>query len=214
MSSRLVDGVNPKSGTLLETNPELIEKICAVLRIGAYIEVAAALNGIGYNTLRSWVIKGKSDPDSMYGKFLRAVEKAFSEAEIRDLATIDKFANGQDAQYEMEVVREKDRSIIYDSNGKPMMQIARDAEGKPIIKRSEIRPKWEAAAWKMARRNPKRWGQMVDAANESSIMDVEQETAPREREVISIEQKNKKIAEVKQLVMNREALDDDPYLNG
>ncbi len=213
MSRRVVDGVMPQNGKLyLETQPEIVDKICNVLRIGSHIEVAAAINGIGYNTLRSWIIKGKEDQESIYGKFYQAVEKAFSEAETRDLATIDQFANGRDAVYEMEVVRDSNGSIERTADGKPMTQVARDSEGNAILKRSEIRPNWQAAAWKLARRYPKRWSS-VDRGEESSVMDTEQDqVAPQEKEIITVEQKHKKIAEVRQLVRNLEALEDDPYL--
>lgn len=166
------------SGSLLEQDPKLIEKICAALRIGSHIDTACAIHGVGYSTMREWVLKGKENPDSIYGEFTRAVEKAVSEAETRDLAVIEAFAVGRAAEYQMEPVMvplEKDGVVMFhpgtvnpimvplmttdpQGNKVPVQQIARDADGNPILKRAEVKPQWQAAAWKLERRRPLKWG--------------------------------------------------------
>lgn len=180
------------SGSQLELNPDLINKISAICKMGSYIEVAAAMNGIGYSTLRTWITKARENPDSLYGEFARAMEKAVSEAEIRDLATIDQHAHGRDAVYEMEPVMEyildKDGQPIRepsgkfimqpckDHNGKVVLQLAKDKEGNPILKRSEVKAQWTAAAWKMERRNPARWGrkEYLDEIHKGIAVDTSQ----------------------------------------
>lgn len=240
MSRRLVDGKRPTprpgankggrpfgSKTLLEKDPSLIEKVAQVLSIGSHIEVAAAVNGIGYATLREWVLKGKEHPESLYGAFNQAVQKALSTAETRDLNTIDQHANGRDAVFEYEVAMQpvlddkgkvildaKGRAMskpVLDENGKPLMVLARDAEGNPILKRSEIRPQWQAAAWKLERRNPHRWGRF-DRVNADEVMQIDKQS--KTKDVVSDEQYNRKRLELKQRLDNMEALDDDDYAKG
>lgn len=177
------------SGSILELNPELITKISDICKMGSYIEVAAAMNGIGYSTLRMWVTKARENPDSLYGEFARAMEKAVSSAEIRDLATIDQHAHGRDAIYEMEPVFEYIlgpdklpipdpsggflKQIAKDHNGKVIQKLARDSKGDPILKRAEVKAQWTAAAWKMERRNPARWGRKdyLDEIHKGIAMD-------------------------------------------
>lgn len=210
-SRRIIDGKHPASGTKLEEDPSLVTKIANVLRIGAHVEIAAIINGINYNTLRSWVVRGKENPDTIFGEFNRAVEIAFGQAEIRDLSVIDLHANGRPAEYEMDPVKDSKGDIVFGKDGNPVMEIARNAEGNPIIKRSEIAPNWKAAAWKLERRHPKRWGRVDTLAVIPSVMDAEQDMQRQEKDVITLEQKQKKIAEIKQLVTNMQALEDDPY---
>lgn len=173
------------SGAQLEDDPELSKKIASILRMGTYVEIAAALNGIGYSTLRTWIIKSRAYPESLYGEFARAVEKAIAEAETRDLAVIDQHAQGRDAVYEYEIVMEPfldaagkpvydakgnlARRPMRDSHGDPVKQISRNKDGDPILKRSEIKSQWTAAAWKLERRNPSRWGR-TDRLEVDSIL--------------------------------------------
>lgn len=224
MSRRLVDGKQPKPvkgseaeqrmlqgrPSQLELTPALLQKISDALRIGGYIETAAALNGIGYATLRSWVLKGKTDPESLYGAFLAEVEKAVAEAEFRDLAGIDSFANGRPAEYAYEVVRNAAGEPVILPDGKPLMQIAKDGDGNPIIKRSEVRPSWQAAAWKLERRNPKRWGR-YDRLDIDAVLNTrpEDESKPvNEKAAITGEQYEEVKQKATKLLLERRDLGD------
>lgn len=237
MSRRLLDGKRPepppeankggrpKGSPILEADPEITQKIAQFLRIGSYVEIAAAVNGIGYGTLRQWVIKGREAPESQYGAFRMAVEKAIAEAQIRDLAVIDQHTNGRDAQYAMEPALDPDGNPVMepvvDKNGKvqldgngnsimrPTMKVARDPEGKPVVIRSEIKSDWRAGAWKLERRFWKMWGR--SEIEQPSVMDAQEDSKPQEREAISLEQKKRKMQEVKQLAKLLENLEDDEY---
>ncbi len=177
MSRRLVDGKLParKKGSdkgrtsILELTPDLIEKIEAPLRIGSPIDTAFALQGINYDTLRNWVIKGHERPDSLYGVLINRVKKAIAEWELRDLSVMDRHAMGAPAEYEMEVVRDHKGKILMDDAGKPMKQIARDSEGNPIIRRREVRSDWRAAMERLSRRKQKIWGNKVSVDVESVL---------------------------------------------
>lgn len=136
---------------------DITQKICAAVRAGSFLEVAAIAVGITRQTLHNWIKWGKADKNSLYGAFFYAVCKALCESELRDVLVIDHHANGRPAEYEMEPVRDGEGKLVYDDNGKMMMQIARDGSGDPIIKRSEIKSDWKAAAWRLQHKAPKRW---------------------------------------------------------
>ena len=101
----------PKHTTKLELEPELAARIITYIRAGSYLETAAAAGGVNKSTLHRWLQRG-SEGEEPFAKFCDQVEAALAEAELRDLARIDRAA---------------------DSN-------------------------WQAAAWKLERRNPKMWG--------------------------------------------------------
>lgn len=96
-----------------------------------------------------------------------------------------------------------------DGNGKPIMKPKTDGEGNLIKVRSEIKPAWQASAWKLERRHWQRWGR-VDRINDD-VMKAEKDNKPREREVISAEEKERKLIEYRQVAENLSALDDDEY---
>lgn len=109
---------------------ELQQKIVNAMRGGAYLETAAALVDVNRFTLQRWLKKGARSKNSDYGRFCVAVERAMAEAEMRDLAVIDKAANGTAAEL--------------DENGKQV--------------RAESPRNWHAAAWRLERKFPKKWG--------------------------------------------------------
>jgi hypothetical protein len=67
--------------------PELQEKILLHLRVGAYVETAAACAGIHKDTFYEWMKKGARGV-APYATFADAVHKAIAESESRDLATV------------------------------------------------------------------------------------------------------------------------------
>lgn len=131
---------------------ELIEKIYKILLSGAYIETAAVYCGVNKKTLYEWMKKGDKEPDSIYGKFCNAVEKALAESEIRDLTNIDRAAMGQDWEYE----REPDNAV--DENGRSIAgQLKLNGKGNPIPKKIGQGSDWAASAWRLERKHPKKW---------------------------------------------------------
>jgi hypothetical protein len=67
--------------------PEAQEKILRHLRIGAYVETAAAAAGISRDTFYDWLKRG-ANGKAPYAEFSAAVDQALAESEARDLATI------------------------------------------------------------------------------------------------------------------------------
>ena len=104
-------------GRPTKLTPEVQDKIVNALRAGNYQETAAKYAGISDKTFYEWMRRGESDDpkEAIFVEFRQAVEKAKSDAEVRDVALIDKAA----------------------SDGT-----------------------WQAAAWKLERKYPHRWGRV------------------------------------------------------
>lgn len=151
----------PKNSTPKLTD-ELIEGIAQIIGAGNYIETAVAVHGISKDTFYRWLRQAKgAHANEQTIKLSDAVAKAVAIAEERDLDIVELFAHGQAALFEYQVVRDSDGSIVYDEEGQPLQEIARDRRGNPILKQEEIKPDWKAAAWRLERRSPKRWGRHV-----------------------------------------------------
>jgi hypothetical protein len=95
--------------------PEVQERIITALRAGNYQETAARYAGISEATFYDWMARGREEPGSVFAEFLEAVEKAKSDAEVRDLYLIDQAAQTGS---------------------------------------------WQAAAWKLERKFPHKWGRV------------------------------------------------------
>lgn len=72
--------------------PELQKKIVTVIRLGHYIETAAAYAGISKQTIYNWMRKGAREESGIYRDFHDQVTMALAESEIRDLGYIEKAA--------------------------------------------------------------------------------------------------------------------------
>jgi transposase len=103
------------AGRQTKLTPEVQDRIVAALRAGNYQETAARYAGISEDTFYEWLKRGKEEPGSAYSEFSEAVEKAKADAEVRDVALIDKAAH----------------------------------DGS-----------WQAAAWKLERKFPNKWGRV------------------------------------------------------
>jgi hypothetical protein len=103
------------AGRQTKLTPELQDRILAALRAGNYQETAAVYGGISRDTFYYWLERGRDEPESIYSDFSDAVEKAKADAEVRDVALIDKAAH----------------------------------DGS-----------WQAAAWKLERKFPNKWGRV------------------------------------------------------
>lgn len=110
-----------KPGRPTKLNDDVVEKVCAAIRMGSYIETAAAYAGITKETLYDWMRKGSTPPPTdgsddgldRHRAFSDAVKEALAAGEMRDLAFIDGAARAGT---------------------------------------------WQAAAWRLERRHPSKWG--------------------------------------------------------
>ncbi len=72
----------------LRLNEELMEAICARLRVGHKIKDACLLEGITEHSYMAWRKRGKNDPDSIFGKFHLATDAARADARIAALEIV------------------------------------------------------------------------------------------------------------------------------
>ncbi len=127
-----------------ELSQELIDNIANVIRHGNYIETACAMYGVPRSNYYVWCDRARQSPnkESLENILLHTVEKALAEAEIRDLQRVDRAADGIPTEY-----LENDQG-----------ELIRNAKGDCFVKKQGMQPQWAAAAWKLERRNSKRWG--------------------------------------------------------
>lgn len=117
------------------------------------MESAAALCGVSKDTLYRWLRSGKNSKSECLEKLLSdAVLKALAESEMRDLEIIDTAAMGTPDKY------------LLDPTGNAIL----DASGNPIITELGSPPNWKAAAWRLERKFPSRWGKTSKIALEET----------------------------------------------
>ena len=81
------------SGRNTKLTEELIDRICEALRAGNYIETACAFAGIAPATYYRWVAESEQDDASeLLVEFREAVKRARADAEVRNVALIQKAA--------------------------------------------------------------------------------------------------------------------------
>ena len=81
-------------------NPKVQKRIYQAIRAGNYKEVACQFAGICSTTLRNWVSKGKQseskgNDNCVYYHFLKGLEEAEAEAEVRNVAIVQRAAEKQ-----------------------------------------------------------------------------------------------------------------------
>lgn len=139
-----------KDGPPQIISEQIIKDIIQAIRIGGYIETAAAYAGISKDSFYRWLKKGarenreevKGTEPSLYAKLSDAIEKATADAELADVEIIDRHAKGFTATKTTEKVR---------MVGGGYQVIERTTE---TVERRD----WQAAAWRLERKNPGRWG--------------------------------------------------------
>ena len=163
---------------------DLVERIAASIRGGAYKETASALVDVHRDTLNEWLRRGAKEKErvkslwakgerrarvhageSLYVRLSDAVEKALAEADERDLGHVDAGARGGQPVV-VRTTRTRSQPVI-DDKGKPVTK----RNGKPILivetiveeRTTATAPSWQAAAWKLERRNLRLYGRRTYA---------------------------------------------------
>jgi transposase len=83
---------NPTCGAPSKLTPEIQEKIVQLLARGNYVETAAAAAGVGRHTVYDWLKKGANQKRGKYREFADACTKAQADAEVLDLARLEKLS--------------------------------------------------------------------------------------------------------------------------
>lgn len=149
-------------GTTPKLTEDTIEKVCELIRKGAYIETAVAYCGISKDTFYRWLKEGaRTKEDTLTKKLSDALWVAQAEAEMRDLNIIDKVALGSPDV----LARDEAGNILL------------DAQGYPVVQEYGLQPNWKASAWRLERRFPQRWGKNIkiesNGIKESSSITIE-----------------------------------------
>jgi len=132
------NGKHP-GGRPTKLTPEVQQMMANAIRANAYPETAATLAGINRETFYEWLKRGAKEESGPYREFSNTIKKALAEGQLRDLAVIDKAANGYDV--------EKTKTIIKGNVVETTTEKYREFA-------------WQAAAWRLERRFPRLWSRM------------------------------------------------------
>lgn len=124
--------LNPEGWKTILTD-ELQEKIVNNIKMGCYVETSCEASGISKAVYYKWLKRGNNDINegkiTRFSKFVDAVHRAVGYAEARDVSMLDAWCHGAEA-----VIK----------NGRMV--------------RPEIKPVWQAVAWRLERKYQDRWG--------------------------------------------------------
>ena len=132
-----------KRGRPSKITPELIKEFADVLSTGVYMETAAEYIGVSKISLYAWLKKGRKEKKGIHRDFLNAVKKALAKSELSALSVITKASRGYDVI--------KERTVIK-SDGTVETSTEKTREFS-----------WQAAAWHLERKHPKRWGRRLES---------------------------------------------------
>lgn len=138
----------------IKLTPDVQQKIVEAIKMGNYIETAAAYAGISKNTLYDWMKRGAREKERITGtnrkpkageapfvQFSDAIEKAMADAEVRDV----------------------------------------------LIIANAAKENWQAAAWRLERKYPDRWGRK-DKVHAEVKQDVNVTNTNRQEVFVRIEE--------------------------
>lgn len=166
-------------------NEDTQEKIVRALRIGAYVPTAAALAGIDSQTLLAWLRRGAREKERrrQYAEDVRLRRNrerdrgrrlSDSEKAARRVKVEDHKAHKKREQPYVDFHTKVDEAMANAEMG-DLSTISMAAKGGAIVERKTITdpktgaktiiekhapPQWQAAAWKLERRNPSRWAKI------------------------------------------------------
>lgn len=169
--------VNQNEGPALHGNAfvlddAFIKRVCDLIRIGMYPEPAMRALGVSKQTYYLWcdIANGKvkkkmrngnereytAKERAPYQKLLDSLAQADVECDARDLAVIDKAANGAPTEYERyeRDIRDAKTGELLHAKG----ELVLNGKGYPIVRRQGFTPDWHAAAFRIGKRRQRQWG--------------------------------------------------------
>jgi transposase-like protein len=130
-----------KVGRPTKFDPETGQKILRLLTIGATFHEAARTVGVHYETILNWRKRGEAQKRGKFRDFFEGVERAMEAAKVNSMVAIEAAIRGHKS-----------------------VRTRKDPKTGDIIEEEEfwlLPPQWTAAAWRLERLDPQRWGRQV-----------------------------------------------------
>jgi len=136
------DGVGQRS----KLTTARIETICALIRAGNFMVVAAEAAGVAERTVYQWLERGERpeevEQDTLYAQFVQSVQRAQAEAEQVLVASVERAATGF-ARKTTTVKTYRDEDTGHNVT-------------ETTIEEAQVFD-WRAAAWLLGMRHKQRW---------------------------------------------------------
>lgn len=129
---------------------DLIDRLTAEIAAGHLPTTACRLVGVSRETFHRWMRNGEADPESAYGPFFRAIERALAMAEAEAIEQIRRVAR----PWKQKIVKRvwlNDKWV--------------NAEEQEC----DMPGSWQAAAWYLERTRPERYGRRQKVTHEGTI---------------------------------------------
>jgi len=159
------------AGRKTTLTPEIIEDVRRILPTVLYLYTVSDYIAVPRRTFWHWIRRGKleekrlaleggepSSQEAIYLELLQTIKRAIAEGEFTDASVIRKATEG--LEY-VEVRTTKGFNAQGD-----------EVEVEKIETTKRVMPAWQAAAWRLERRFPERWG-----ANSREIKDLQKQMA-------------------------------------
>jgi hypothetical protein len=129
-----------RKGPIPKITTEVADKIIELLEAGNSRRVSALSSGISYDTLRRWIRLGR-EGDELYIPFMHKVKKAEAVSESWYVDKVRLAAMGGSVTRRIEVTK-----------------VDREGNTTTTVTEDVLPSQWQAAAWKLERTYPDRWG--------------------------------------------------------
>lgn len=154
--------INPDTGMNITLTPEIISQMERLYRVGMQDNPIANMLGINPKLMREWLIRGATYNNGLHGELFRRCAAAVAGCELELFVDLRKHAMGTPAVYLESPVKDMLGNVQFDKQGKVIMEVVRDADGKPIVKTAEVKgnPMW--ITWILERRFHKTFGKQME----------------------------------------------------
>ena len=153
-----LEKVKDGKGRPTKLTDEVQTMICDLLRTGAYIETAAAYAGVSNSKLHEWLARGARELDRRrrHDEAL-AREREADKGRVRKIR-IEERSRRKKRSQDHWVTKQKEQLYVDFREAVEQAIAESEAHDLAVITSAAQRGDWKAAAWKLERRSPKRWG--------------------------------------------------------
>jgi transposase len=154
---------------------EVKEQIIRAMRAGTYVETAASHAGVSRRVVYKWMKRGREELDRRDLFDEDTAKRQRNTAYRKQMEKEDRTARASEEAY-VDFVLSMEKAMA-DSELAALMVINNAGEGGTVLKRTTkilsdgseevtevlARSEWAASAWRLERRDPRKWGRRVDA---------------------------------------------------